>query len=160
MQTELVTLIGVYAVLSVAAVGVVVLRKRWVLIRIVEAGLIFPISFLALYHFVLTLSYLHTSDFRISVGAFSFAGVCGVITLWAALFLRANNYQRSPLLAGAIGFGLLIGCGVALSFFQGPEKLTFNNPASFLVTAPFIVGLHHLVEIGLSFRGVHSDRDV
>ena len=160
MQTELVSLIAIYAVLGVAAVGVVALRKRWVSIRIVEAGLIFPISFLALYHFVLTLSYLDSPDFRISVGLFSFAGVCGAITLWAALFLRANQYQRSPLLAGAIGIGLLIGCGVALSFFQGPEKLTFSNPASFLVTAPFIVAVHHLVEIGLSFRGLHSDRNV
>lgn len=149
MQTEDQILIAVYSAFGLLTIGSIAFRKFWVFIRVVEAAVIFPTSFLAFYFLLMTLAI--PGGLQHNNALLAIAGVSGISALWVALFLPTSQYLKSTTLALMVVVGLLIGCVVGLHFLMPPAKWTFNNPSILLILLPMLVALHHLIAIGLSF---------
>lgn len=136
--------ITVYVGIMLAAL----LASRFGLLwRVIESAAILPISALGTYAMLLSLSDVAADHAKPAALFTIHAGFAGIVALWTALFSSAESYARAPRFALAVASGLLLGCGVAVSYFvqafgSGVREVV-TNPATCLVLAPLLTGLRH-----------------
>jgi uncharacterized membrane protein len=141
MQSETRYLIVLGVCTSIGVVLALARGRFRTALRVLAVGAVTPISILAVYALLISVSFAGSSNFSWPVFLLLLAGVAGVAALWIALLFPSVLRNRRSRLTRVVLMGLLIGCAVAAWLLDIARRRAFDHPVTYLVAPALLIGV-------------------